>query len=139
VTGSSLAWKKVSPFFVIRQASVPQFPMFQFRQYNVFLPLSVFLMQCIDYWQEFSSDMGSRTVKRIADVCKLRNYQFPQVTFFFLFCYDYFEFYSDIFLIVPLIISISYLINYSFLIFLTNFPGCWSHGPSSATTFLYQG
>ena len=28
--------------------------------------------------QEFSSDMGSRTVKRIADVCKLRNYQFPQ-------------------------------------------------------------
>ncbi|PON62904.1 Peptidase M1, alanyl aminopeptidase [Parasponia andersonii] len=28
--------------------------------------------------QEFSSDMGSRTVKRIADVMKLRNYQFPQ-------------------------------------------------------------
>ncbi|KAL6986274.1 Puromycin-sensitive aminopeptidase [Sarracenia purpurea var. burkii] len=28
--------------------------------------------------QEFSSDMGSRTVKRIADVSKLRNYQFPQ-------------------------------------------------------------
>ncbi|XP_020261434.1 puromycin-sensitive aminopeptidase isoform X2 [Asparagus officinalis] len=28
--------------------------------------------------QEFSSDMGSRTVKRIADVAKLRNYQFPQ-------------------------------------------------------------
>jgi len=39
-------------------------------------------MQCIDYWQEFSSDMGSRTVKRIADVSNLRNYQFPQVTFF---------------------------------------------------------
>ncbi|XP_057520634.1 puromycin-sensitive aminopeptidase-like isoform X2 [Amaranthus tricolor] len=28
--------------------------------------------------QEFSSDMGSRTVKRIADVSKLRNYQYPQ-------------------------------------------------------------
>ncbi|KAF8369838.1 hypothetical protein HHK36_032140 [Tetracentron sinense] len=28
--------------------------------------------------QEFSSDMGSRTVKRIADVSVLRNYQFPQ-------------------------------------------------------------
>ncbi|KAI5655461.1 hypothetical protein M9H77_32648 [Catharanthus roseus] len=28
--------------------------------------------------QEFSSDMGSRTVKRIADVSKLRTYQYPQ-------------------------------------------------------------
>ncbi|GKU95244.1 hypothetical protein SLEP1_g8625 [Rubroshorea leprosula] len=28
--------------------------------------------------QEFSSDMGSRTVKRIADVSSLRNYQFPE-------------------------------------------------------------
>ncbi|EYU23447.1 hypothetical protein MIMGU_mgv1a001013mg [Erythranthe guttata] len=28
--------------------------------------------------QEFSSDLGSRTVKRIADVSKLRTYQFPQ-------------------------------------------------------------
>ncbi|KAL2902772.1 Puromycin-sensitive aminopeptidase, partial [Bienertia sinuspersici] len=28
--------------------------------------------------QEFSSDMGSRTVKRIADVSKLRNYQYAQ-------------------------------------------------------------
>ncbi|KAF1874060.1 hypothetical protein Lal_00041503 [Lupinus albus] len=28
--------------------------------------------------EEFSSDMGSRTVKRIGDVSKLRNYQFPQ-------------------------------------------------------------
>jgi aminopeptidase N len=28
--------------------------------------------------QEFSSDMGSRTVERIGDVSKLRNYQFPQ-------------------------------------------------------------
>lgn len=28
--------------------------------------------------QEFSSDMGSRTVKRISDVSKLRIYQFPQ-------------------------------------------------------------
>ncbi|KAL5718632.1 membrane alanyl aminopeptidase [Ranunculus cassubicifolius] len=28
--------------------------------------------------QEFSSDMGSRPVKRIADVSTLRNYQFPQ-------------------------------------------------------------
>ncbi|XP_022158452.1 puromycin-sensitive aminopeptidase [Momordica charantia] len=28
--------------------------------------------------QEFSSDMGSRAVKRIADVSRLRNYQFPQ-------------------------------------------------------------
>ncbi|KAL6502340.1 Puromycin-sensitive aminopeptidase [Orobanche hederae] len=28
--------------------------------------------------QEFSSDMGSRTVQRIADVSKLRTYQFPQ-------------------------------------------------------------
>ncbi|CAI8591012.1 unnamed protein product [Vicia faba] len=28
--------------------------------------------------QEFSSNMGSRTVKRIGDVSKLRNYQFPQ-------------------------------------------------------------
>ncbi|KAI0513948.1 hypothetical protein KFK09_009980 [Dendrobium nobile] len=28
--------------------------------------------------QEFSSDMGSRTVKRIADVSRLRSYQFPQ-------------------------------------------------------------
>ncbi|KAK8964855.1 hypothetical protein KSP40_PGU007017 [Platanthera guangdongensis] len=29
--------------------------------------------------EEFSSDLGSRTVKRIADVSRLRNYQFPQV------------------------------------------------------------
>lgn len=29
--------------------------------------------------QEFSSDLGSRPVKRIADVSKLRMYQFPQV------------------------------------------------------------
>lgn len=29
--------------------------------------------------QEFSSDMGSRGVKRIADVCRLRISQFPQV------------------------------------------------------------
>lgn len=38
-------------------------------------------------WQEFSSDMGSRTVKRIADVSRLRNYQFPQVliSVFFIF------------------------------------------------------
>ncbi|KAL8238823.1 hypothetical protein R6Q59_015390 [Mikania micrantha] len=28
--------------------------------------------------QEFSSDLGSRTVKRIGDVSKLRSYQFPQ-------------------------------------------------------------
>ncbi|XP_038724576.1 puromycin-sensitive aminopeptidase-like isoform X1 [Tripterygium wilfordii] len=28
--------------------------------------------------QEFSSDMGSRAVKRIADVSRLRNFQFPQ-------------------------------------------------------------
>ncbi|XP_026421230.1 puromycin-sensitive aminopeptidase-like isoform X2 [Papaver somniferum] len=28
--------------------------------------------------QEFSSDMGSRSVKRIEDVSRLRNYQFPQ-------------------------------------------------------------
>ncbi|XP_031381686.1 puromycin-sensitive aminopeptidase isoform X2 [Punica granatum] len=28
--------------------------------------------------QEFSSDMGSRTVKRIADVSRLRNFQYPQ-------------------------------------------------------------
>ncbi|OIT07944.1 puromycin-sensitive aminopeptidase [Nicotiana attenuata] len=28
--------------------------------------------------QEFSSDMGSSTVKRIADVSKLRTYQYPQ-------------------------------------------------------------
>lgn len=28
--------------------------------------------------QEFSSDMGSRPVKRIADVSRLRNYQYPQ-------------------------------------------------------------
>ncbi|KAF5200100.1 Aminopeptidase n [Thalictrum thalictroides] len=28
--------------------------------------------------QEFSSDMGSRPVKRIDDVSRLRNYQFPQ-------------------------------------------------------------
>eukprot|EP00262_Sarcandra_glabra_P013014 TRINITY_DN34_c0_g1_i2.p1 TRINITY_DN34_c0_g1~~TRINITY_DN34_c0_g1_i2.p1 ORF type:complete len:888 (+),score=166.95 TRINITY_DN34_c0_g1_i2:279-2942(+) len=28
--------------------------------------------------QEFSSDMGDRTVKRIADASRLRNYQFPQ-------------------------------------------------------------
>ena len=33
--------------------------------------------------QEFSSDLGCRTVKRIADVSKLRIYQFPQV---FLIC-----------------------------------------------------
>jgi len=30
--------------------------------------------------QEFSSDMGSRAVKRIADVVKLHNYQFPRST-----------------------------------------------------------
>jgi hypothetical protein len=30
--------------------------------------------------QEFSSDLGCRTVKRIADVSKLRIYQFPQVS-----------------------------------------------------------
>ncbi|KAL5578899.1 hypothetical protein UlMin_011341, partial [Ulmus minor] len=28
--------------------------------------------------QEFSSDMGSRTVKRISDVMRLRNSQYPQ-------------------------------------------------------------
>ncbi|KAK6137408.1 hypothetical protein DH2020_028831 [Rehmannia glutinosa] len=32
----------------------------------------------LDRKQEFSSDLGSRTVKRIADVSKLRTYQFPQ-------------------------------------------------------------
>lgn len=31
------------------------------------------------FMQEFSSDLGSRPVKRIADVSKLRMYQFPQV------------------------------------------------------------
>lgn len=35
--------------------------------------------------QEFSSDMGSRPVKRISDVSRLRNYQFPQVFFIFQF------------------------------------------------------
>ncbi|KAE9613946.1 putative cytosol alanyl aminopeptidase [Lupinus albus] len=35
-------------------------------------------MSFIIYLQEFSSDMGSRTVQRIADVSTLRNYQFPQ-------------------------------------------------------------
>ncbi|KAF7139502.1 hypothetical protein RHSIM_Rhsim07G0057800 [Rhododendron simsii] len=38
---------------------------------------------CRDWFQlslkEFSSDMGSSMVKRIADVLRLRNYQFPQV------------------------------------------------------------
>ncbi|RWW13083.1 hypothetical protein GW17_00023223 [Ensete ventricosum] len=33
--------------------------------------------------EEFSSDMGSRTVKRIADVSRLRNYQFPQMDNFY--------------------------------------------------------
>nr|CAB3483836.1 unnamed protein product [Digitaria exilis] len=33
--------------------------------------------------QEFSSDLGCRTVKRIADVSKLRIYQFPQVFLIF--------------------------------------------------------
>ncbi|KAG6399336.1 hypothetical protein SASPL_140812 [Salvia splendens] len=33
--------------------------------------------------QEFSSDMGSRPVKRIADVSKLRSYQFPQMDNFY--------------------------------------------------------
>ncbi|KAG4188721.1 hypothetical protein ERO13_A08G183600v2, partial [Gossypium hirsutum] len=37
--------------------------------------------------QEFSSDMGSRTVKRIADVSKLRNYQIPQIMFMKRFDY----------------------------------------------------
>ncbi|KAJ0978584.1 hypothetical protein J5N97_014058 [Dioscorea zingiberensis] len=32
----------------------------------------------LDKKQKFSSDMGSRMVKRIADVLRLRNYQFPQ-------------------------------------------------------------
>lgn len=39
----------------------------------------------INYRQEFSSDMGSRTVKRIGDVSRLRNYQFPQVTLLIFF------------------------------------------------------
>ncbi|KAF7115340.1 hypothetical protein RHSIM_RhsimUnG0058500 [Rhododendron simsii] len=40
---------------------------------------------CRDWFQlslkEFSSDMGSSMVKRIADVLRLRNYQFPQCKF----------------------------------------------------------
>ena len=92
-TGSSLAWRKVSLFFVIRYSlftSLPLFPMFQFRHCNTFVPSSFFSVTSgINYWQEFSSDMGSRTVKRIADVSKLRNYQFPQVTFFSFFRFDY--------------------------------------------------
>ncbi|KAL2342739.1 hypothetical protein Fmac_004024 [Flemingia macrophylla] len=41
---------------------------------------SAFVVSMFIYFHswEFSSDMGSRTVKRIADVSKLRNYQFPQ-------------------------------------------------------------
>ncbi|QCD85053.1 aminopeptidase N [Vigna unguiculata] len=40
--------------------------------------LTVFRDQASTRIPEFSSDMGSRTVKRIADVSNLRNYQFPQ-------------------------------------------------------------
>ncbi|CAN1300732.1 Puromycin-sensitive aminopeptidase [Linum perenne] len=36
--------------------------------------------------QEFSSDMGSRTVKRIGDVVRLRNSQFPQVVLTLYIC-----------------------------------------------------
>lgn len=43
---------------------------------NLLNPMSIF--------QEFSSDLGSRPVKRIADVSKLRTYQFPQVLQSFL-------------------------------------------------------
>lgn len=38
-------------------------------------------MHQIMFSQEFSSDMGCRPVKRIADVSRLRNFQFPQVLF----------------------------------------------------------
>ena len=52
------------------------------------------LLTCVFYhgsWpQEFSSDMGSRTVKRIADVSRLRNYQFPQVILWPLVCVLFF-------------------------------------------------
>ncbi|CDP20921.1 unnamed protein product, partial [Coffea canephora] len=37
---------------------------------------------------EFSSDMGSSTVKRIADVLKLRIYQFPQLYKVVFVAYD---------------------------------------------------
>ncbi|PSS04188.1 Puromycin-sensitive aminopeptidase [Actinidia chinensis var. chinensis] len=40
--------------------------------------LELAYLQCLFLCQEFSSDMGSRTVKRITDVSRLRNYQFPQ-------------------------------------------------------------
>lgn len=68
--------------------------------------------------------MGSRTVKRIADVSKLRIYQFPQVL---LFC-------------TPLrphheIVSIFLMPNYmsSYL------SGCWSYGASCSPPFIHQG
>nr|KYP65650.1 Aminopeptidase N [Cajanus cajan] len=64
---------------VFRDQAQPLYLCLNLRHYNTFLPSSFFnAMNCINYWQEFSSDMGSRTVKRIADVSRLRNYQFPQ-------------------------------------------------------------
>lgn len=46
-------------------------------------------------FQEFSSDMGSRPVKRIADVCRLRSSQFPQVLSLFSLWDDCFIFDID--------------------------------------------
>ncbi|KAK9096693.1 hypothetical protein Sjap_022190 [Stephania japonica] len=43
--------------------------------------------------QEFSSDLGSHMVKRIANVSRLRNYQFPQVAFSAMLIYVYVDFY----------------------------------------------
>jgi len=67
------------------------------------------ITSCINYWQEFSSDMGSRTVKRVGDVSKLRNYQFPQVTYLSHFP----------FLIIPKL----YFINIIIRVLLMSAPG----------------
>ncbi|KAH8513412.1 hypothetical protein H0E87_006614 [Populus deltoides] len=66
--------------------------------------------------QEFSSDMGSRTVKRIADVSRLRISQFPQ-----------FDKDSDLACYVQALTKL-----------FCDHPGCRSYGSSCATTFIYQ-
>ena len=81
--------------------------------------------------QEFSSDLGCRTVKRIADVSKLRIYQFPQV---FLICA--LSLHSNL---LPNEINCSIMAFWPPCDFFPWYPGCWADGTSYSPPFLYQG
>lgn len=78
--GSSLVWRKglrCSEIKYIHNQNIKSFCALLFIQFFMIIMLKSRLVYT--QWQEFSSDMGSRTVKRIGDVSKLRIYQFPQV------------------------------------------------------------